>query len=210
MGQESKWHHQQLNQYSSDLRNSIQNAYNYNLISSYNKSKNEIVDGFEVIANNFNNNANISSIQTSLLNENTFGKSLTLNFSSPLFERLSNLIHSPLTADSSLSNNASNGDYNDNESILSDYWMWLLIVLYVIVILGGIFGNASLIITLYTQSSARLRNPLLVALCLADLMVTGISAPLTVVTLIFATQHSLSSTTFICRLIYFMQVSIIY
>lgn len=79
----------------------------------------------------------------------------------------------------------------------------LLVILYCIVVFGGIFGNASLVITLCTQTPTRFRNPLLVALCLADLLVTGVSAPLTIVALALANQTwSLTS----CKTIYFMQV----
>lgn len=81
----------------------------------------------------------------------------------------------------------------------------LLVILYCIVVFGGVFGNASLVITLCTQTPTRFRNPLLVALCLADLMVTGVSAPLTIVTLALANQ-TWSLTVTSCKTIYFMQV----
>lgn len=81
----------------------------------------------------------------------------------------------------------------------------LLVILYCIVVFGGVFGNASLVITLCTQTPTRFRNPLLVALCLADLMVTGVSAPLTIVALALANQ-TWSLTVTSCKTIYFMQV----
>lgn len=83
----------------------------------------------------------------------------------------------------------------------------LLVILYSIVVFGGVFGNASLIITLCSQTSTRFRNPLLVALCLADLMVTGVSAPLKTVALVLDNQTWLF-TAASCKIIYFMQVCI--
>lgn len=82
----------------------------------------------------------------------------------------------------------------------------LLTLLYTLVIGGGVFGNASLLLTVLTQTSARFRNPLLVALCVADLMVAAVAAPLTLFALL-AMQQRWSLSTFQCKSIYFMQVS---
>lgn len=110
--------------------------------------------------------------------------------------------------------NLSYQNLSDNDSIIYDNGWFdsgpivLLIILYCIVVFGGVFGNASLVITLCTQTSSRLRNPLLVALCLADLLVTGVSAPLTIVALAMAHQTwTLPSIS--CKTIYFLQVSFI-
>lgn len=105
--------------------------------------------------------------------------------------------------------------YNGSEDDLNTYhtasWfesgpVVLLVILYCIVVFGGVFGNASLVITLCTQTPTRFRNPLLVALCLADLMVSGVSAPLTIVALALANQ-TWSLTVTSCKIIYFMQVN---
>lgn len=91
-----------------------------------------------------------------------------------------------------------------------DWWFFLLASLYFIVVFGGVFGNASLIITLYTQSSARLRNPLLVAVCAADLFVSGIAAPVSIVTLAMLLQQKSAWTipsTLACKSTHFLQVS---
>lgn len=155
------------------------------------------------------------------------------NFTSSFVERLSDVIQSALTsaanaeqrppreyANASVSklittaqqesnagvvDDIANATAANDGSIISNYWLLLLIILYCVVVLGGIFGNASLIITLFTQSSARLRNPLLVALCLADLIVSGVAAPLTVVALILDAHKTITST-LICKLIHFAQV----
>lgn len=96
----------------------------------------------------------------------------------------------------------------DNESI-SSLSLLTLIVLYGIVVFSGIIGNVTLLITLCSQSSSRLRNPLLLALCLADLLVTGVSAPLTIVVLIF--KHSSHTPwSFLnvgCKAFHYMQVN---
>lgn len=109
-------------------------------------------------------------------------------------------------------NHSSTYNGSDDELIIYQATSWfesgpvvLLVILYCIVVFGGVFGNASLVITLCTQTPTRFRNPLLVALCLADLMVTGVSAPLTVVALALANQ-TWSLTVTSCKTIYFMQV----
>lgn len=85
-----------------------------------------------------------------------------------------------------------------------------LAILYFIVVVGGVFGNGSLIITLYTQSSARLRNPLLVAVCVADMLVSGIAAPISIFTLAMLLHHKNAwsiPSTFTCKSTHFLQVS---
>lgn len=79
-------------------------------------------------------------------------------------------------------NNSTNNDHNwfNSDALL------ILFVLYAIVIFGGIFGNASLVISICAQKSGRLRKPLLFALCVADLLVVGVSAPLSIVLLSLA------------------------
>jgi hypothetical protein len=84
----------------------------------------------------------------------------------------------------------------------------ILLTLYGIVVFAGIFGNASLIITLFSQPSGRLRNPLLVALCLADLLVSGVSAPITIVMLVLA-HKTWTFSSIGCKAIHYMQVSIL-
>lgn len=83
----------------------------------------------------------------------------------------------------------------------------LLVLLYAIVIGSGVFGNASLLLTICTQTSARFRNPLLVALCVADLMVASVAAPLTLLAMM-AVQQRWSLSPLECKSIYFMQVRV--
>lgn len=96
-------------------------------------------------------------------------------------------------------------------SVSSDAWfesapVVLMFIVYFVVIVAGVFGNASLVLTICTQTSARFRNPLLVALCVADLMVTAVSAPLTILIMVM-TQQRWSVASLGCKAIYFMQVS---
>lgn len=67
----------------------------------------------------------------------------------------------------------------DSEHSISPLTLLLLAVSYGLVVFGGVVGNSTLVLTLCSASSVRLRNPLLLAVCIADLLVTGISAPVT-------------------------------
>lgn len=235
MGQHSKWLPLQLSQSISNSSETISNNFNYaSNNNSFNSSHipNGYVNG--IVEHNIHNNKTVLSSSTSpLLSASSkdghgtidqfpnqifqsFAQQQIHNFSESIAEKLSDALQLTLiseqklngtTTSTTLTSNANenNADIGDDISISSNYLMLLLIILYVIIVIGGVFGNASLIITLYTQSSARLRNPLLVALCLADLMVTGVSAPLTIVTLMLMARNAITST-IVCKLIYFMQV----
>lgn len=235
MGQHSKWLPQQLSQSISNSSETISNNYNYaSNNNNFNLSHipNGYVNG--IVEHTIHNNKTVlSSSSSPLLSASSndghetidqfpkqifqsFAQQQIHNFSETIAEKLSDALQLALISEQKLNGtttstpltsnpNENNADIGDDISISSNYLMLLLIILYVIIVIGGVFGNASLIITLYTQSSARLRNPLLVALCLADLMVTGVSAPLTIVTLILMAQNAIRST-IVCKLIYFMQV----
>lgn len=200
MGHILRWQKLELNQ--TKLHSAI--------LRTYNIRKNEMI---EIAARS---NKNVTYPAEQITDEPMFNDSNGQQLSNhTVLQHLSSALSAPFLGyqrqlATNLSYNVTYADkfnHDDTSPILSDYWMILLIVLYVIIILGGIFGNASLLVTLYTQSSARLRNPLLVALCTADLMVTGISAPITVITVILISKGSFSLTAFICRLISFAQVS---
>ena len=232
MGQHPKWHAEQLNRYISDFSktiHSISSLDNYHSNNHYtsNGIANERSGNF---AQNLPVNSrhsvdasdSLSPLSTTIQLNNRL-ESLThrqlQNIPSSFVDRFSDAIQSALTSNqqaaaatttTNLSATKISNDVaaivDEDASIISNYWMLLLIVLYFVVVLGGIFGNASLIVTLFTQSSARLRNPLLVALCIADLMVTGLAAPLTVVALFLDARKTIIST-LICRIIHFAQVS---
>lgn len=226
MGQHPKWHAEQLNRYITDLSKTIHSIssldnYHSNNHFTSNDTANDKSDNFVQSSANSSSSSNSATSSDSLsplsataqLNNTlqTFTRRQLHNFSSSFVDRFSNAVQSALTSDSQgqqLPDPAivTHSDDESDASIISNYWMLLLIVLYCLVVLGGIFGNASLIVTLFTQSSARLRNPLLVALCLADLLVTGVAAPITIIALILDARKVISST-FICKLIHFAQVS---
>lgn len=103
-------------------------------------------------------------------------------------------------------------DDNDDQHIYLSASTWfesapviLLFIVYFIVIVAGVFGNSSLVLTICSQTSARFRNPLLVALCVADLMVTGVSAPLTILIMVM-TEQRWSVPRLGCRALLFAQV----
>lgn len=229
MGQHPKWHTEQLNRYISDLSKSIHSFrsldnYHSNQHYTSNDNANDRSGNFlqSLTSNSNSNNVVIvassdslstlstatTTTTTSILNntQHSLVRRQLQNFSSSFVERLSDAIQSALTTEHANSSAVNLNEHENDASIISNYWLVLLIILYCVVVLGGIFGNASLIVTLFTQSSARLRNPLLVALCLADLMVTGVAAPLTVVALVFDARKTITST-LICKLIHFIQVS---
>lgn len=133
------------------------------------------------------------------------------NFSKNIVNAFSNSVqlasNSPLTKTNLTSTILNQDEIIVDTTDITNFSLFVLIILYCIVILGGIFGNASLIITLFTQSSSRLRNPLLVALVLADLLVTSVAAPVTIITLaVIVTKFAITSQ-IVCRFIFFMQVS---
>lgn len=230
MGQHPKWHAEQLNRYISDFSKSI---HSISSLDNYHSNNHYTSNG---IANersgNFAQNLPVNSRHSVDASDSLSPLSTTIQLNNRLesltrrqlqiipssfVDRFSDAIQSALTSDqqaatTNLSATKSSNDehvsaiVDEDASIISNYWMLLLIVLYFVVVLGGIFGNASLIVTLFTQSSARLRNPLLVALCIADLMVTGLAAPLTVVALFLDARKTIIST-LICRIIHFAQVN---
>lgn len=192
MGQDSTWHLQQLNQYVSVFNSSL------------------------TLSASSTTATTTTTIGTRTLESLVAHRDLQ-NFSQAIAERLSAAASSQLKSTAT----ANDGTASQSTTLSVDFdggtgtviwnnWLLLLIILYCIVVFGGIFGNVSLVIGLYTQSSSRLRNPLLVALCLADLMVTGIAAPLTVVSLVLMVRQSWTySSVYVCKTIYFMQVSFI-
>ncbi|XP_055384426.1 uncharacterized protein LOC129614064 [Condylostylus longicornis] len=101
-------------------------------------------------------------------------------------------------------NNNNNNNYNEDNEVIQPGSLLFLIIIYGIIILCGVLGNASLVITLFSTSSIRLRNPLLIALCIADLFVSGISAPTTIITLALTQKPSYLSLTG-CKVIYYLQ-----
>lgn len=102
------------------------------------------------------------------------------------------------TNDSIHGNGTSSGDWLSSSGTIA------LLGTYCTVIFVGVFGNASLVVTLCAQG--RLRNPLLVALCVADLIVSGIAAPLTVVSMAF-NYSTWSLPPAACKAISFVKVS---
>lgn len=96
-------------------------------------------------------------------------------------------------------------DSVDSEHAISSLTLLLLAVSYGLVVFGGVVGNSTLVLTLCSASSVRLRNPLLLAVCIADLLVTGISAPVTLLNLAM-NRRTQSLPLVLCKVIHFIQV----
>ncbi|XP_052837287.1 uncharacterized protein LOC128253140 [Drosophila gunungcola] len=93
----------------------------------------------------------------------------------------------------------------DPEHSISPLTLLLLAVSYGLVVFGGVVGNSTLVLTLCSASSVRLRNPLLLAVCVADLLVTGISAPVTLLNLAMS-RRTRSLPLVLCKVIHYIQV----
>lgn len=95
-----------------------------------------------------------------------------------------------------------------NNEFLSSLSLLLLIILYGIVVFSGVCGNSTLLISLCSQSTTRVKNPLLLALCAADLLVTLVSAPLTIIGILLRQSRTLSFSmaNIGCKVFHYMQV----
>ncbi|KAM8715511.1 hypothetical protein ACLKA7_002546 [Drosophila subpalustris] len=93
----------------------------------------------------------------------------------------------------------------DSEHAIPSFTILLLAISYGLVVFGGVVGNSTLVLTLCSASSVRLRNPLLLAVCIADLLVTGISAPVTLLNLAM-NRGTRSLPLPLCKLIHYVQV----
>lgn len=92
-----------------------------------------------------------------------------------------------------------------NNDVFHSELLIIMVTCYGIVIFGGVLGNSGLAVSLCLQQSGRIRNPLLVAQCLADLLVSGVSAPLTII-LISLSFKPWTLSLIGCKTIYFIQV----
>lgn len=113
----------------------------------------------------------------------------------------------PLNLSSAIAN--SDDIFNDaNGESLSSLSLLALIILYGIVVFSGVCGNSTLLISLCSQSTTRVKNPLLLALCSADLLVTMVSAPLTIVGILLRQSKTLSFSmaNVGCKVFHYMQV----
>lgn len=98
-------------------------------------------------------------------------------------------------------------DYQ-NDEFLTSLSLLILIILYGIVVFSGVCGNSTLLISLCSQSTTRVKNPLLLALCAADLLVSLVSAPLTIVGVLLRHSRTLSFSmaNVGCKVFHYMQV----
>lgn len=103
-------------------------------------------------------------------------------------------------------------DFNHELELFTSLTLLSLIILYGIVVFSGTFGNSTLLFSLCSQSASRSRNPLLLALCFADLLVSLVSAPLTIIGILIR-QSSMTTVPLAnlgCKLFHYLQVSRVY
>lgn len=98
-------------------------------------------------------------------------------------------------------------DFDADENVIPSLTLLLMAISYGFVVFGGVLGNATLVLTLCSASSVRLRNPLLLAVCVADLFVTGISAPVTLLNLAL-NRKTKTLPLVVCKIIHYIQVGI--
>jgi hypothetical protein len=82
----------------------------------------------------------------------------------------------------------------------------VLISLYGVVLVVGVVGNSLVAVVLCTQQTARMRNNLLLSVCMSDLLVCVLSAPLTAASNTYYNVWMLSHIA--CKLTAFLQVRI--
>lgn len=100
---------------------------------------------------------------------------------------------------------ASEVEEDEVEWLNKRFVFFILLAVYMLVIVGGVLGNGSILLTLFTSLRVP-RNPLLVVLCLSDFFVSGMSAPITVITSAFV-QNSWRAGPRTCMTMYFLQVN---
>ncbi|KAG5676456.1 hypothetical protein PVAND_006290 [Polypedilum vanderplanki] len=99
-------------------------------------------------------------------------------------------------------------EYDANSEFISSLSLLTLIILYGIVVFSGICANSTLLISLCSQSQARVKNPLLLALCTADLLVSLVSAPITIIGVVLRMQSRTMSFMVVnigCKIFYYLQ-----
>ncbi|KAI8119211.1 hypothetical protein FF38_05520 [Lucilia cuprina] len=97
-------------------------------------------------------------------------------------------------------------DGDRDEHTIPSLTLLFMAISYGLVVFGGVLGNATLLLTLCSASSVRLRNPLLLAVCIADLLVTGISAPVTLLNLAM-NRKTKTLPLELCKVIDFIQAT---
>lgn len=123
--------------------------------------------------------------------------------------KISIIIKTSSTTASPLNLSADNDLFDDgNGEFLSSLSLLALIILYGIIVFSGVCGNSTLLISLCSQSTTRVKNPLLLALCAADLTVTLVSAPLTIIGVLLRQSRTLSFSmaNIGCKVFHYMQV----
>jgi hypothetical protein len=83
----------------------------------------------------------------------------------------------------------------------------VLVSLYGIVLVVGVVGNSMVAVVMCTQQTARMRNNLMLSVCVSDLLVCALSGPLAAA---YNTYHNVWMLSHVaCKLTAFLQVRII-
>lgn len=98
------------------------------------------------------------------------------------------------------------GFVNTCEWLKSDATLYIFII-YAIIIFGGVFGNLTLIFSICSQPSSIKRKPFLFLLCIADLLVLIVSAPLSI-TLLSLASNSWTLGSISCKTMNYLKVNI--
>jgi hypothetical protein len=83
----------------------------------------------------------------------------------------------------------------------------VLVSLYGIVLVVGVVGNSMVAVVMCTQQTARMRNNLMLSVCVSDLLVCALSGPLAAASNTYHNVWMLSHIA--CKLTAFLQVRII-
>lgn len=82
----------------------------------------------------------------------------------------------------------------------------VLVSLYGVVLVVGVVGNSMVAVVLCTQQTARMRNNLMLSVCVSDLLVCALSGPLAAASNTYHNVWMLSHIA--CKLTAFLQVRI--
>lgn len=81
----------------------------------------------------------------------------------------------------------------------------VLVSLYGVVLVVGVVGNSMVAVVLCTQQTARMRNNLMLSVCVSDLLVCALSGPLAAAS---NTYHVWMLSHIACKLTAFLQVRV--
>lgn len=97
-------------------------------------------------------------------------------------------------------------EFTDSSDWFKSDSVLLLFILYATIVFGGVFGNVTLIFSICSHPTSRRRKPLLFCLCVADMLVLVVSAPISIAFLSLS-AHSWTLGLFGCKVMQFFKVN---